>query len=200
MKFREEVINIQFAHLLREYGLEANPETIEKGGLPDVIINMGGLKVIVEGRFGNRESLKRDVKERIESGMADISVGIFYPPKIKEATGLDQLRGKILSETYDGVVCYFEKIGRVLKEFSSMTLNNVVETLNNIFHLYVKNDVVREYVAKVEQSIESVAQTASTMGLFFQSDALVERLKQTLGIRKEKSEKKKRTKKQTHQA
>lgn len=194
MRFREEVINIQFAYLLREYGLEANPETIEKGGFPDVIINMGGLKVIVEGRFGNRESLKRDVKERIENGMADISIGIFYPQKIKEAASLDQLRDKISSVIYDGVVCYFERTGLVLKEFNDMTLNNVVETLNNIFHLYVKNDLVRAFVVKVEETIESVANTAVNVGLFFQSDALVERLKQTLGIRKEESEKKKRAK------
>jgi len=191
MKFREEVINTQLACLLREYGLEANPETIRQSGFPDVIINMGGLKVIVEGRSKKHKNLKETVRKRIESGAGDISVGIFYPPELKEADEIDHLKAKISSATYDAVICYFEKTGLVLKEFNSITLSDIVQTLNNIFHLYVKNDQVREYVSRVKQAIESATHIASTAGLFFQTNALVEKLKDTLGIRKKESEKKK---------
>ncbi len=190
MRFREEVVNIQLAKLLSKYGLTANPETIEKSGRPDVFVNMGGLKVIIEGRFGTNPSLKADVKERVESGLADISMGIYYSRSLREADSLDELTVKIENETYDGVTCYFERTGLTLKGFHGVKLPDIVEMLNNIFHLYVQNDLVREYVKKVEKSLESVTQRASASGLFFQSEVLIERLKKTLGIQHEKETKK----------
>jgi len=182
-RFREEVVNVQFAELLGEYGLEANPETIKARGRPDVILNMGGLKVVIEGRFENEQSLKQTVRERIEDGTADISMGLVYPNLLREAKNLESLKSKIQKARYDGIACYFERHGVAVKEFQWLSLSDIVQLINSIFHLYVQNDLVREYVKKVEQSIEEAVQRASTVGLFFQSDVLIQRLKTTLGIR-----------------
>ncbi|MEM4204918.1 MAG: hypothetical protein QXS54_12695 [Candidatus Methanomethylicaceae archaeon] len=189
-RFREEVINVQFASLLNKYGLKANPETIKRGGRPDVIVNMGGLKLIIEGKFSNRDTLEKEVKERIELGLADISIGLFYPEDLREANNLDDLKEKIEKTLYDGIVCYFGSNGLIMEEFNGKTFSNVVEILNHIFYLYVRNDLIREQVKKVERSIESIAKIASQSGVFFQSEALIERLRQTLGIRYEKKYKK----------
>jgi len=191
MRFREEVINVHLANLFREFGLESNPETIQKSGRPDVIINMGGLKIIIEGRFGNIDSLMNDIKERVLQGMADISMGIYYDSELRSADNVDVLITKLKTSSYGGAVCYFERGGLATKEFDNVTLSNIVEMLNNIFHLYIKNDIVRDYVKRVEDTIEKISNRASTEGLFFKSEVLIDRLKNTLGIEHESKNKKK---------
>jgi len=191
MRFREEVINVHLANLFREFGLESNPETIQKSGRPDVIINMGGLKIIIEGRFGNIDSLMNDIKERVLQGMADISMGIYYDSELRSADNVDVLITKLKTSSYGGAVCYFERGGLATKEFDNVTLSNIVEMLNNIFHLYIKNDIVRDYVKRVEDTIEKISSRASTEGLFFKSEVLIDRLKNTLGIEHESKNKKK---------
>jgi len=69
MRFREEVINIHFANILERYGLVASPETIHAKGRPDVLIVIGGLKLIIEGRFMAGPDLIKDVKKRVEIGL-----------------------------------------------------------------------------------------------------------------------------------
>ena len=194
-RYREEVINSELAELLRKCGLQADPETIKKANKPDVIINMGGLNVVIEGRFGNKQSLRRDVKARIEEGIADISLGILYPSELREADDLNHLREKIKRCLYHGFVCYYGKQGVESQDFESSGLRDVVEILNNIFGIYIRNDLVREQVKDVEELLEEAVDDICKTNFFFNSEALVERLRDTLGVtnheQKEKPSKKK---------
>src|SRR5690606_20365405 len=110
-RYREEVINVKLADLLGSYGLVADPETVVRGGLPDVLINMGGIKVILEGRFGGRASLIRDAKARIEDGLADISMALFYSDNLREARDQHELERKLRAARFDGVLCHFQSQG-----------------------------------------------------------------------------------------
>jgi hypothetical protein len=54
-RHREESINTQLAILLARHGVDAEPETIHRSGQqrPDVMFVLGGLRVIIEGKFSD---------------------------------------------------------------------------------------------------------------------------------------------------
>lgn len=181
--FREETINVQLANVLTARGLAAHPETILSKGRPDVLIDLDGIKLIIEGRkASHRQSLLKDTRERIEQGIADISMAILYPEDLFRIVSMGELTKQIEILRYDGALFHFSQGGIVENPFYSASLNDLVETINNAFHLLVQNDVVRAYVTRMENTIEKVVNTASETNLFFQSEALTQRLKEALGI------------------
>ena len=92
MQYREEVLNVELAKILREYGFNAEAEVIEHRKMPDVLIIIGGLKVIIEGRVTkNVAKLNKNTKSRLEEGLADISISVQYPDKINVAQHMDDL-------------------------------------------------------------------------------------------------------------
>lgn len=187
-RFSEPVINTKLAELLSKYGLEANPETIKRSARPDVIINMGGLKIVIEGRFGE-ENLKKDVRARIEEGIADISLGVVYPHVLREANDLTDLETKMRKCYYNGFVTYFGPAGLESRDFQKFKLSNITELLNNTFSLYVQNNLVREQVKRVEVAIEGLVDEASKTNLFFDPSVLSNKIKKTLGITNYEQEK-----------
>lgn len=182
-RFREEVVNVQLANVLTNRGLEANAETILAGGRPDVLISLEGLKVILEGRTASqRAALMRDASERVKEGLADISIAVVYPEDLKTATSMNDLTRKIEAAHYDGTIFYVDGTGLVSTSFEKATLDEVVQCINAVFRLRVQNDVVREQVAQLRNTIEQVVDQASASSLFFSSAGLVARLKLALGI------------------
>jgi hypothetical protein len=51
IRYREEVINLRLADILKEMGLKASGEIVSKGKLPDVMVYVSGIKINIEGRF-----------------------------------------------------------------------------------------------------------------------------------------------------
>lgn len=62
-RYREEVINIRLADILREMGFKASAEIISKGKLPDVMVYISGVKINIEGRFETSPQVK-ELKRR----------------------------------------------------------------------------------------------------------------------------------------
>jgi len=182
-KHREEVINVHLAALLEERGLEANAETISKKGRPDVLINLDGLKLVLEGRHeSQRESLLSDAQKRVTEGLADISMGVLYHPSLYTATSTAELRSRLEDGSYSGAVFFFDETGIGEQPFTNSSLDNLVETINRVFLLRVQNDVVRTHVKMVEEALDNVVEQASVTSLFYASEALVARLRTALGI------------------
>lgn len=183
-RFREEVINVQLANALTARGLAANAETIQSTGRPDVLIYLDGLKLVIEGRAQNRPraSLEEDAKERVLEGAADISMAIVYPEDLGIALGMAELGSKIEAASYDGVIFSFKEEGITSRSFSEARLGELVEVINNVFHLCVRNNVVQEHVKRVEHTIGKVVDQMFVTNLFSNSEALVARLKAALGI------------------
>ena len=84
-RHREESINTQLAILLTRHGVDAEPETIHQSGQqkPDVMFVLGGLRVIIEGKFSDTPEAEKtvlsDALKRIQSGICHISVALVYP-------------------------------------------------------------------------------------------------------------------------
>lgn len=181
-QFREEVVNVVFAQLLSSYGLAADPETVQNTKLPDVLINMSGIKVILEGRFGSKAKLQDDAKRRVEDGLADIALALHYEPHLRVADNLDEVADNLAKTTFSGTIYYFHAEGIAAHSFTDLSLRDLVETLNSIFKLYVRNDILRAKIEQVHSAINGAVVDAAETGLFFQSEAVVDRLKVALGL------------------
>ena len=152
-------------------------------GVIDVIINLGGLKVVLEGRIDKQaKSLWKDAAERVSDGLADISVAVLYAPHLLSAPSLARLREQLEHATFSGAVFSFGSGSLREEPFNSLTLDELADLLNTVFRLIVQNDVVRDQVQRVETMIEGIVDTAVKSDLFFASDIVQQRLKTALGI------------------
>lgn len=169
------------ADLLTGYGLEASPENITKEGRPDVLINMGGIKVVIEGRFSDIASLHETIRDRVLSGLADIGIALLYPEKLQAAKDTKTIRELFHKLKFDGAICAFER--RIeIRPFENCSLDDIARLVNNTFHMMVQDSAVNTAVHDLDQTLDTTVKLASTSGLFFKSEALVTRLKNTLGI------------------
>jgi hypothetical protein len=110
---REEVINTQLAILISQLGVTADAETIHVHGKqrPDVLFELRGLRVIIEGKFADHPNAEgvvlEDARKRVRSGIAHIAAAAIYPnslrntttSKVLEKLRTSQLKFRIVSET-----------------------------------------------------------------------------------------------------
>jgi len=187
-RYREEVINIELAKLLGKYDLRAEPETIKNAlkRRPDIMILLEGVKLNLEGRFEDSSQaghLEQNCKERVEEGIADISIGVLYSIDLKEAANIKELTKKLEGTLYKAFLVYYSSDGiRVLK-LGNLEIKKLIEQIHNIFFMIIKNDVVRTMVKEVESVITKTTRSALEEGFFFSSDKLVKELKESLGIK-----------------
>jgi hypothetical protein len=143
---REEVVNTQLALLISKLGITADAETILVHGKhrPDVIFQMRGLRVVIEGKFADHPSagdvVLGDARNRVKSGIAHIAAAAVYPlelrsaPTTKIASILEKsvLKFRIISETHESE-SWFEGtpgtlIGALRRAQEALTKDDIVET------------------------------------------------------------------------
>src|SRR5712692_10223473 len=82
---REEVVNTQLAILISKLGVTADAETIHVHGKhrPDVLFELRGLCVVIEGKFADHPGAEQivldDARRRVKSGIAHIAAAVVYP-------------------------------------------------------------------------------------------------------------------------
>ncbi len=184
MKFREEVLNVKLAEILSKFGLRADPEIIQGSHkMPDVRILVGGLKVILEGKAeAARAKLTKQAKERLETGFADISIAILYGNRLFEADSTEKLADKLATAKYSGRVFHWGTEGVQEIPLHDMSVNELVELLNNIYTLYINNDLLSRKIGEIDEAIGRLAGEAKQTSLFFHGTAVEAKLKEALGI------------------
>lgn len=181
--FREEQVNIQLAELLAKRGLDANAETIIGRKLPDVLISLDGVKLVIEGRFTkNTAQLLQDARARIEDGVADLSMALVYTSDLKTAESQDELRRGLEKASFDGTVFYVAKDGIAEQSIVAGSIDDLVRTINLVFGLRIRNDIVRHQVESLSASLDRVVTSAMSENLFFRGEAVKKRLRQALGL------------------
>src|SRR6266446_968747 len=112
---REEAVNTQLAILLSKLGVTADAETIHIHGKhrPDVLFQMRGLRIVIEGKFADHPAADSvvldDARKRVKSGIAHIAAAAIYPKELRSAptTAISkvlekaQLRFRIVAETHE---------------------------------------------------------------------------------------------------
>lgn len=156
---REEVINTQLAILISRLGVTANAETIHVHGRhrPDVLFELRGLRVVIEGKFADhpnaREVVLEDARKRVRSGIAHIAAAVVYPrplrstptTKILEALDKSQLKYRIVAETHE------------MGEWFEGDPASFMDALRHAQEALTKDDIVEETAKSLSARLEVVA-------------------------------------------
>jgi type I restriction-modification system DNA methylase subunit len=183
-KYRQEVINIRIADILREMGFGAEGETISSGKLPDVMVEINGIRVNLEGWFEKKvqeDSILSRCRDRIEKGICNIAIALLYPEDLKEAENDEHLREKIKQNNYKVFVCSPSKTeGTFLGE---MRIEQIAELLNRLYGEIINADLLNTQINEIKKAIEKACEIASgSNSFFFSSSRVIEDLKEALGI------------------
>lgn len=181
---REEAINTQLAILISKLGVTADAETIQAHGKhrPDVLFQLRGLRIVVEGKLADHPSagdvVLEDARNRVRNGIAHIAAATIYPlelrttptTKILEALETADLRYRIVSET--GESDWFEG-----------TPGSLMAALRRAQEALVEDDIVDQTAKSLSVRLEAVA------ALWMGQTGPCDRLSVLLGITPPKGEK-----------
>jgi hypothetical protein len=180
MSFRQEVLNVVLAQLLRERGIISAPEDVlkykGKRRMPDVLVDYSGLRTAIEGEVSDQpkaeEKAIKSATKRVEDGIAHIGVAIVYPEILRNKK-LDALPSSL--EACSLRIAVTTEAGQT--GFVDGDLDYLADILRRTFDQLVREDVVNRAVAKLEGGIEQYARVVSS------SPATCERIAESLGIR-----------------
>ena len=175
---REEVINTQLAILISRLGVTADAETIQVHGMqrPDVLFELRGLRVIIEGKFADHPNAEQvvleDARKRVRSGIAHIAAAAIYPIALRNTTTskvLDKLRTsqlkyRIVSETHQ------------TEEWFEGDPVSLMDALRHAQEYLTKDDIVEQTAKSLSGRLTGVAK------LWMGQKGACDRLSDILGI------------------
>lgn len=155
---REEVVNTQLAIFISKLGVTANAETIHFHGKqrPDVLFQMFGLRVVIEGKFDDNASAEKvvnaDARKRVESGIAHIACAVIYSKKLRNASTTklletlesELLRYKIITETQE-------------TEWFKGPASQIMSALRRAQEALTKDDIVEQTAKALSNQLEAVS-------------------------------------------
>ncbi|MGE0082891.1 MAG: N-6 DNA methylase [Desulfococcaceae bacterium] len=157
-RHREESVNTQLALLLTKQGVSAESETIQQSGKhrPDVMFTLGGLRVIIEGKFSDTPDADNvvlaDALRRVQTGICHIAVALVYPKEIRTvSTGQ-------LGETLSGSRLRFLIISETGQtEWAEAAPAEILASLRRVHESLCRDDIVAESARKLSEKIEAIA-------------------------------------------
>lgn len=178
LRRREEAVNTCFADLLLDLGIAAEAETIQRKGRsrPDVLFSLGGLRVIIEGKFADlpnaKEIVQQDAQSRLNCGLCHIAIAVVYPEALRSANQSD-LRWQLTAARLPVLVLSeFEETG-----WSEATPQEILEIVRRVHEALIRDDVVARAAEKLSERIKSIAE------MWLADAATCERLASYLEIR-----------------
>lgn len=175
---REEFVNTQLAILISRLGVTADAETIHFHGKhrPDVLFQLRGLRVVIEGKFtdhaGAEDVVLEDARRRVKSGIAHIAAAAIYPDALRSAPttkvlGLletAKLKFRIVAETHES------------DDWFEGTPASLMDQLRRAQEALAKDDIVAETAKSLSLQLEGVA------GLWTGHTGAGDRLSTLMGI------------------
>ena len=156
---REEVVNTQLAILISRLGVTADAETIHVHGKhrPDVLFELRGLRVVIEGKFADHpqagEVVLNDARDRVRSGIAHIAAAAVYPielrttptNKILDVLSRAQLRFRIVAETQES------------EDWFEANPTGLMDALRRAQEALTKDNIVEQTAKALSIQLEGVA-------------------------------------------
>ena len=181
---REEVINTQLAILISRLGVTADAETIHVHGChrPDVLFQLRGLRVVIEGKFADHptagEVVLEDARKRVRSGIAHIAAATIYPlalrntptTKILDVLKTAQLKYRIVAETHE------------TEDWFEGDPTSLMDALRQAQEALTKDDIVEETAKSLSIQLEGIAK------LWMGQRGACDRLSNILGLSPPKGE------------
>ncbi|RWO21748.1 N-6 DNA methylase [Mesorhizobium sp.] len=180
---REEAVNTQLAILISRLGVTADAETIHVHGKhrPDVLFQMRGLRVVIEGKFDDHPGADKvvlaDARKRVTSGIAHIACAVIYSKplrsapttKMLEVLGNSSLRFRIVTETHE-------------TDWFDGAPSDIMGALRRAQEALTKDDIVEQTAKSLSIRLEGVAK------LWMGQAGSCDRLSAILGIAPPKGE------------
>lgn len=195
---REEALNVLLAELLAERGLKALGEVILKKGYPDVLLDVNGVRIIIEAKkSGKKEELRKNCETRLDKGMCDICVMVeYFTLNITSISPtVSDLKEALLNGVYNvGFMTYLDRIGlekwltdfkpKMKSEFyMNIDFQEFVTYLMSIYEYTVSEDIVSPIVEKLKTVIDDFSRAVLSYG------PDINRLKEVMELReKDKKE------------
>lgn len=170
-RVREENLNVMLAELLAESGLKAVGEVIIRRKMPDVLIDINGVRVIIEGKYsGKREELHVNACGRIDNGLCDVVMMVEYLNLSFGKQTQMQIDQKVIKQalktgTFNvGFLTYVDRVGldkwipQVKKEpgfYENVDFQNLVAYLMMTYDTLIREDVLDKVIEKMEEKISS---------------------------------------------
>jgi hypothetical protein len=184
LRNREEVVNTQLALLISKLGVTADAETIHVHGThrPDVLFQLRGLRVVIEGKYADHPSAAEvvlgDARKRVRSGIAHIAAAAVYPielrttptTKIMDALSSARLRFRIVAENYESPTELEGNPGQLM------------DALRRAQEALVKDDIVERTAKDLNVQLSAVAR------LWVGQTGATDRLSDLLGMKIPKKE------------
>jgi len=183
MPVRQEVLNVLLAQLLQERGLIAAPEEIlqsvgkRRRHMPDVLVDLQGLRLVIEGDFANRSAAKREVvrqtRERVDEGVAHIGTAVLYPKSLRNITF------KVAKEKLATAILQFAVITEMpdTPSFTEGDVDDLADALRRAYGQLVEDRVLEKAVSLIGHGIDGFTKALSSQ------PATVERFATALGVR-----------------
>ena len=156
---REEVVNTQLALLISRLEVAANAEMIQIHGKHrlGVLLQLRGLRVVIEGKFRDTPNAKgivlEDARKRVRTGIAHIAAATVYPDKLRTAptTGIlnalaeASLSFRIVTETFES------------ERWIEGTSGSLMECLCHAQVSLAKDDIVEKTARSLSAHLERTA-------------------------------------------
>jgi hypothetical protein len=179
---REEVLNVVLAESLSAFGIQAAPETIQRKkanghgrALPDVLIDYRGMRIAIEGKYDTAASAQdvvaRQAKERISSGIAQISLAVQYPGALRSCP-FSRLSRDISSARFKFSVFSEVDSGR----WHEGGIADVLTEIRRAHERMCNEDVVQQAAESIKGCLDGVAR------LFASNKGVCAELSNVLGI------------------
>jgi len=162
----ETKLNIYLSRIFNEeLGIQSISETRRGRGRPDILIYVGGVKIVIEGSY-TKSDAEKDIKAKVEKGFADIGIALHYKTKISdtfESDVLEKLREAKFDvrlftpkDISDTLLFYIE--GKKLRSiaesnwFEANILDLTTIIKDNIYEVLVKEEFILKTIQEIELS------------------------------------------------
>jgi hypothetical protein len=164
-RHREEVLNTLLAFVLTHHGIDAEPETSQKSGKhrPDVMFRMGGLRVVIEGKYADvsnaEDIVANDAKRRLDKGICQIAVAVVYPKQLRD-TPFKELLTSLASTPLH--FCVLSLTGHT--DWRDSDTSAILAALRRTHQSLIADDIVESSAKKLSGSISDIADLWSGQG------------------------------------
>jgi hypothetical protein len=197
MSIREENLNVMLAELLTEMGLKALGEPILRRGErrtePDVLIELNGIRIIIEGKKpGMWNELIKRCEQRLDSGICDLCVMVEYADINLEKfmpTQLDIKNALLKGKFNVGFISYADRVG--LEKWIDVPSNpeiyqnigfyELLAYLMNAYSKVIKEDIIEPVIKRINEVLNEFAKEVYAI-------VDIGRLKQVLELREKEEE------------
>jgi hypothetical protein len=95
----ETKLNIYLSRIFNEeLGIQSISETRRGKGRPDILIYIGGVKIVIEGSYCKKDA-EDDIKAKVEKGFADVGIALYYKEVIP-----DSVESEVLEKTLAAIL------------------------------------------------------------------------------------------------